>query len=79
MVSVQIDLETDRKRAYALGSMWMSEICRTLRRSPLGCFGGGSGFGFGFANQLVRLSGTAGGIGHRLLNLEHRFLYPTRP
>lgn len=44
--------------------MWKSERCKTLSRLPLGFLGGGSGFGFGFANHPVKLSGDVGGNGH---------------
>ncbi len=44
--------------------MCMSDKCNTLRRFPLGFFGGGSGLGFGLENQPVRFRGGVGGSEH---------------
>ena len=60
--------KTDRRVSEDIrASKWKSEICKTFCRCPLGCFGGGRGFGFGFANQPVKLRGEVGGMGHNLL------------
>ena len=52
-----------------------SNRCSTLRRFPLGFFGGGSGLGFGFANQPVRLSGVVGGRAQREHEFEIKFVH----
>lgn len=58
---------------FLRGSRWKSDRWRTLSRFPLGFLGGGSGSGFGFANQLVKSRGLVGGMGHAKPNVLQKY------
>jgi hypothetical protein len=55
---------TEERIQDARGSMWKSDKWSTLRRCPLGFFGGGNGSGFGLENQPVRFREGVGGSEH---------------